>query len=164
MAEALDPADTPPPQTPDPISAEELVKVISTMNRFLSKFASMKAFTDARLTVADWTLLMHLSEAKETRYGGLATLTGISGQRVVRMVESLVAAGLIASTPSADPAVPNPLLSLTDAGKSRLSTLNDALKPLLLKAFGSTPKYLHNIRGSLTALMRIVSPQKTAQL
>ncbi|HEY5237908.1 MAG TPA: MarR family winged helix-turn-helix transcriptional regulator [Rhizomicrobium sp.] len=156
MAEALDPAGTPPPQTPDPISAEELVKVVSAMNRFLSKFAAMKAFTDARLTVADWTRLMHLSEAKETTYGALAMFTGISGQRVVRMVETLVTAGLITSTPSTDPAVPNPLLSLSDAGKSRLSALNDALKPLLLKAFESTPKYLPNIKGGLLPLMRII--------
>jgi DNA-binding MarR family transcriptional regulator len=140
------------------------VKVISTMNRFLSKFASMKAFTDARLTVADWTLLMHLSEAKETRHGALSLSTGISGQRVIRMVETLVEAGLIASTPSTDPERPSPRLSLTDAGKSRLSALNDALKPLLLKAFESNPKYLHNIRGSLMALMRIVPSQKTAPL
>ena len=158
MAEALDPAGAPPPQAPDSISADELAKVISAMNRFLSKFAALKAFADARLTVADWTLLMHLSEVKETRYGILAMFTGISAQRVLRMAEALVGAGLIASTPSTDSARPYPVLSLTDAGKARLNALNDALKPLLLKAFESTPKYLPNLKGGLQPLMRIVTP------
>jgi DNA-binding MarR family transcriptional regulator len=156
MAETLTPAGAPPP--PDPISADELAKVISTMNRFLSKFVALEAFAQAKLTVADWTVLMNLLELKEARYPYLASLTGIADQRTHRLVEALVGTGWIASTPSTDPARPNPVLSLTDSGKARLTALNEALKPLLLKAYESTPNYLVSLKHGLLPLMRIITP------
>jgi DNA-binding MarR family transcriptional regulator len=148
-------------QPSDPTSVEELAKAISTMNRFLSKFAAMTVFTEAKISVADWTVLMHLLETAEPRYPFIATFTGIADQRLYKLVQSLVEAGLISSTPSTDPARPNPVLSVTEAGRARLGAINNRLQPLLSQALKGSRNVLMAIQNRvIPSLMQMVEPGK----
>jgi len=151
--------DSPPTAPPNPLSPEELANVVSGMNRFLARFAGMKAFKDAQLGVADWTLLMILQDKKETTSPMLAWLSGIVVQRVIRILDPLIAAGLVSSVPSTDPEKPNPVLSLTEAGKARLAAFNDVLQPLLVKAMANNERGLLAIKNNLLFLMRVAPPE-----
>ncbi|HEY5238843.1 MAG TPA: MarR family winged helix-turn-helix transcriptional regulator [Rhizomicrobium sp.] len=140
----------------NPASVEEFAKAVSMMNRFLAKFAALKVFAEARLTVTDWTVMMYLLDGKGPRYPFVATFTGISEQRVIKIAEALVATGLISSTPSRDPTRPHPILSVTDLGKARLDAINNALHHLLAKAVQDSANTVPDLKRNIPYLMLMV--------
>jgi|HubBroStandDraft_2_1064218.scaffolds.fasta_scaffold09667_2 DNA-binding MarR family transcriptional regulator len=151
------------PPAPDsekgPVEAppiEDLATVVLGMNRFLSRFSTLQAFKDAQLSVADWTVMMILFERKEGRAPLLAIVSGIADQRIARIVETLIAAGLVVTVESDDPARPAPVLKLTEAGHARLAALNDALQGFFLTVTSGNKNFYLGVKGIIGRLLTVV--------
>jgi DNA-binding MarR family transcriptional regulator len=152
-------ASSPPNEAtpPGPGPVEELANVVLGMNRFLSLFAGLQFFKDAQFSVADWTVMMILLEKNEARIPLLALVSGIAEPRIVRIVETLTGAGLVTSAASPDPARPNPVMLLTDAGRERLTALNEMLLPFLSGVGSGKDCFLAILRYNNTRLMNAFS-------
>ncbi len=86
----------------------------------------------------------------------LAIVSGIADQRIARIVETLIAAGLVVSVESDDPARPAPVLKLTETGHARLATLNEALQGLFLTVTSGNKNFYLGVKGIIGRLLTVV--------
>jgi len=110
--------------------SQDLAELVSGMSRFLTTLTGVPPFADARLGLAEWSVLNTVAKNPTVRQKQVAGSLGISGQRVSQIVDSLLKAGLVSVTASQEDSRQK-IIATTDAGATKLAEVNAALDAML---------------------------------
>jgi DNA-binding MarR family transcriptional regulator len=141
---------------------EDIAGVVADMNRFLSRLAGLPPFTEAKLALAEWLVLIAVSQTNGMPVKQLSKMFGIVQLRVNQLVDRLKSGDLVAVTRSEE----NPrleIISLTDMGKERLNTVNASLHSILMVGLGNNQRSLFAVERNLKPLLRVVTPPKPVE-
>jgi DNA-binding MarR family transcriptional regulator len=112
-----------------PVKQFEIVGVaalVAEMNRFLTRFATLPPFGDARIGVADWLVLIALSQHQPT-IKQLSKSLGLARHRIQVIVDKLKARNFIINE-SSQSASKAEVIVLTAEGRQTLEGMNSALQ------------------------------------
>jgi DNA-binding MarR family transcriptional regulator len=142
------------------VKIEDLATLVAGMSRLLSRLASMPAFQEAGLGLAEWSALSIIAGKSGINNGQLAHALGVSAQRVNQITDSLRGAENISISASADDGRKK-AISITAAGTQRLTELNSKLQPMVASALSKRPRVLGRASAMISkTLMRIATPAK----
>src|SRR5262245_28703336 len=99
--------------------AGELAALVATLNRFLLRFGALDLFQGAGLGLTEWSALSLIAARPGINNRQVATLLGVSPQRVNQITDALKAAGLIAVSASPEDGRVR-AISITHQGAARL--------------------------------------------
>jgi DNA-binding MarR family transcriptional regulator len=109
---------------------QALAGIVTGMSRFLTRTAKATPFEQSRMSLAEWSALAMIVYKAEISNKQLATLLGVSGQRVTQITYSLRRLSLI-TIGKASGDSRKVVLAATEAGRNKLFMLNRKLEPLL---------------------------------
>lgn len=146
------------------VRVEEFSLLVANMSRLLSGFGRMGPLRDAGITLGEWvTLATLVRSGAGAKNKNLGRTLGVPRERMVEIVNSLLRADLVAVKQSGQGEKIS-LITVTDAGKAKLESINASLKPLLSDALKG--RSLQGARKQFRALGRLVSedaPEKSVK-
>lgn len=153
------------------INVDDFSRVVASMSRLLIGFGRLKPLRESGLGLGEWVALSILGRKEGTTNKVLGRSLGVTGQRATQITSSLLRGGLISIGPSAKGEGKKAEqkkgeqvseIKLTDAGKTKLESINAELKPMLASALkgralvGATKQM-----KSLGRIVRTEAPEKT---
>ena len=148
---------------PAEITVEDFSVLVGNLNRLLTGLSSLKPLKDNDLGLADWLVLTTLAKEDGINNKTLARNLGISGQRANQICMSLASDSLIVVNQSAEDRRANSI-TITEAGRAKVATLNTQLKLLLSSALEGKERALKRGSRLIRNLMGIVRARKAVKL
>src|SRR4051812_42876102 len=105
------------------IKVQDLAALVAGLNRFLMRLASMPAFQEAGLGIAEWSALSLVANKGQINNRQLAAALGVSPQRINQITDSLRASGVLSIKTSGEDARKK-IISITPNGTERLRALD----------------------------------------
>lgn len=118
-------------------------------------------FADGDLSVGDWVVLRNIPAYEDIRIGLLARRTGLSRQRLNKLLEGLAEGGLVQiRQESGDKRVR--LVKITAAGSRELAAISKAMRGIAAKTVGSTkPEMLQRLAAVAKRIVNTMAPRSS---
>jgi DNA-binding MarR family transcriptional regulator len=116
-------------------------------------------FADGDLSVGDWVVLRNIPAYEDVRIGLLARRTGLSRQRLNKLLEGLAESGLVQiRQESGDKRVR--LVKITAAGSRELAAISKAMRGIAAKTVGNTkPEMLQRLAAVAKRIVNTMAPR-----
>jgi len=143
-------------------AAEELTvgtfaDLVSSASRLLTSFGALEPFRQAKVGLAEWTMMTLVSEDPNMTSAQVARQLGVTAQRVNQLADSLKALDWISLQPQADDSR-KMVIHITDTGRRELNRLNESLQPLLLAPVKDNPKIVVRTVRGMRRLVKMTTP------
>ena len=148
---------------PAEITVEDFSVLVGNLNRLLTGLSSLKPLKDNDLGLADWLVLTTLAQEDGINNKTLARNLGVSGQRANQICMSLASDSLIGVDQSEEDKRSNKI-TITEAGKAKVTALNAQLKLLLSSALEGKERSMKGASKNIKNLMKVVRAGKAAKL
>jgi len=148
---------------PAEITVEDFSVLVGNLNRLLTGLSGLQPLKDNDLGLADWLVLTTLAKEDGINNKTLARNLGISGQRANQICMSLASDSLIGVDQSEEDKRSNKI-TITEAGKAKVTALNAQLKLLLSSALEGKERSMKGAFKNIKNLMKVVRAGKAAKL
>jgi DNA-binding MarR family transcriptional regulator len=153
-------ADAKPPVE---ITVEDFSAMVGSLSRLFTGLSALQPLKDADLGIADWLVLTMLAQEDGISNKMLARNLGVSGQRANQICTSLASDSLIVVDQSEEDKRSNSI-TITAAGKSKVTALNAELKLLLSDALGGKVRSMKRTTKNIKNLMKVVRAGQPAKV
>ena len=144
------------------ITVEDFSVLVGSLSRLFTGLSALQPLKDNDLGLADWLVLTTLAQEDGINNKTLARNLGVSGQRANQICMSL-ASDLIGVDQSEEDKRSNKI-TITEAGKAKVTALNAQLKLLLSSALEGKERSMKGASKNIKNLMNVVRAGKAAKL
>src|SRR5215207_9430199 len=148
---------------PVEITVEDFSVLVGSLSRLLTGLSALQPLKDADLGIAGWLVLTMLAQEDGINNKTIARNMGITGQRANQLCMSLASDSLIVVNQSEEDKRSNSI-TITEAGKSKITALNAQLKLLLSNALEGKEHSVKGVSRNIKNLMKVVRAGKVAKL
>ena len=148
---------------PVEITVEDFSAMVGSLSRLFTGLSALQPLKDADLGIADWLVLTMLAQEDGISNKMLARNLGVSGQRANQICTSLASDSLIVVNQSEEDKRSNSI-TITEAGKSKITALNAQLKLLLSNALEGKERSVKDVSRNIKNLMKVVRAGKVTKL
>jgi DNA-binding MarR family transcriptional regulator len=150
------------PDIRPPETASDLAQLVSLASRFFNGMSNWKPFVDVDIDLPQWALLAEIKARDGTNIARLARLLGISRQHTFAIAETLEEMGFLTFNDAQH--VDAKLVSITEAGEERLSTLNAEIERILDELLGEKRHLVRAVSGFFSLLLKITAEEQKRPL
>ena len=131
--------------------------LVSSASRLLTSFGALEPFRQAKVGLAEWTMMTLVSEDPNMTSAQVARQLGVTAQRINQVADSLKALDWISLQPQANDSRKK-VIHITDTGRRELGKLNESLHPLLMTPVKDNPKIVLRTVRSMRRLVKLTAP------
>lgn len=136
--------------------------VINDLVRLVGKLGEYSAFRQSDMGLTEWCFLRMVAQSEGQGAGRVASRLGISPQRSAQVVNALVSAKYVVSSPSgADGRRRN--LTITEQGRSTAEAMDRQVEQLFQSAFSDVPKTMRGMSRNLRRILKAITPSEQKQ-